>query len=109
MDMIDALGKFGALSQETRLRAFRLLLTEGEDGLAAGEIARTLDAAPNTMSTHLAVLERCGLIMKERQGRSIRYRANLEGTTELVDFLVRDCCHGNPQICMPLRETVTGQ
>ncbi|MFZ2100977.1 MAG: metalloregulator ArsR/SmtB family transcription factor [Oricola sp.] len=105
MDITNALERFSALSQTTRLQAFRLLLAEGADGLAAGEIARKLGAAANTMSTHLAILERCGLIGSERQGRSIHYRANLEGTRELIGFLVEDCCHGNPQICTPLAAT----
>jgi ArsR family transcriptional regulator, arsenate/arsenite/antimonite-responsive transcriptional repressor len=106
MDIISALQKFDALSQKTRLQAFQLLLAEGADGLPAGEIAHELGAAANTMSTHLALLERSGLIRSERQGRSIHYRANLEGINELIGFLVEDCCHGNPQICVPLLTTL---
>lgn len=106
MDINCALQKFDALSQKTRLQAFRLLLAEGTDGLPAGEIARKLGAAANTMSTHLALLERSGLIRSERQGRSIHYRANLEGIEGLIGFLVEDCCHGDPRICMPLLATL---
>ena len=102
MDEIQALGAFAALSQRTRLEVFRLLVACEPDGLAAGDIARHLDVPHNTLSSHLAILARSGLIAAERQSRSIIYRAQLERVRTLAGFLIKDCCGGRPEICMPL-------
>ena len=56
----------------------------------------------NTMSTHLAALMRGGLIAVARQGRSMNYRADLDGFRGLIDFMLRDCCGGRPEICAPV-------
>jgi DNA-binding transcriptional ArsR family regulator len=72
------------------------------DELAAGEIARAGKVPHNTMSTHLAVLSRAGLISMRRAGRTIYCGANLEGFRSLIGFLTRDCCNGRAEICAPL-------
>ena len=87
MDDNDAIDAFNALAQPTRLGAFRLLVTHEPEGLPAGEIARLLNVPHNTMSTHLSVLARAGLIRSDRQSRSIIYRAELEQVRTLVAFL----------------------
>lgn len=102
MDTNDAIDSFAALSQHTRLQAFRLLVRAQPDGLPAGEIARQLDVPHNTMSSHLAVLARAGWVVSQRHSRSIIYRANLEHVNATVEFLVRDCCGGHPEVCAPL-------
>jgi ArsR family transcriptional regulator len=102
MDNSQSLDAFGALSQATRLDAFRLLVMHEPDGLPAGEIARLLDVPHNTLSTHLAVLARSGLVGSERQSRSIIYRADLSQVRALVGFLLKDCCAGHPEVCAPL-------
>ena len=102
MEMKAAISKFGALAHDTRLSVFRLLVAEGPDGLPAGDIARRMSTAANTMSSHLAILERSGLVVSERQGRSIVYRADLKGARDLLVYLMQDCCHGNPQVCAPV-------
>ena len=102
MDQISAIDAFAALSQSTRLDAFRLIMQHEPDGLAAGEVARRLDVPQNTMSTHLAVLTRAGLISAERQSRSIIYRAEIGKVRQLASFLVTDCCDGRPELCEPL-------
>lgn len=102
MEQTSAIGAFAALSQSTRLDAFRLIMKHAPDGLAAGEVARRLDVPQNTMSTHLAVLARAGLISAGRQSRSIIYRAEIEKVRELASFLVTDCCDGRPELCEPL-------
>lgn len=70
--------------------------------MAAGEIADTLAVPANTMSAHLAVLARAGLITSIRRSRSIIYRANLDRLRELVLFLLKDCCEGRADLCQPL-------
>lgn len=102
MDTSYALESFAALSQETRLAAFRLLVREEPGGLPAGEIARQLSVPHNTLSTHLAILARAGWVVSTRQGRTITYRANLAHMKELILFLANDCCAGHPEVCQSL-------
>ena len=91
-----------ALGQESRLRVFRLLVQRGPQGLPAGDIAEQLDVPANTMSSHLAVLLRAGLVLSRKQGRSVIYAVDVEGTRKLLAFLVEDCCRGKPKLCQPL-------
>lgn len=101
---IDALS---ALAQSTRLETFRMLVKQEPDGLPAGEIARRLDVPHNTISTHLAILTRAGLVTVERHSRSLIYRVELKAVRELVMFLLRDCCNGQPELCAPLIEDLS--
>ncbi|MBO9375142.1 metalloregulator ArsR/SmtB family transcription factor [Sphingomonas histidinilytica] len=102
MDNDSAIAALGALAQGTRLDVFRLLVKHEPAGMAAGEIARRLDVPQNTMSAHLGILARAGLLRSERQSRSIIYRADLDGLRALTLFLVKDCCAGNVELCAPL-------
>lgn len=101
MEASDARESFAALSQETRLAALRLLVREEPEGLPAGEIARQLGVPSNTLSSHLAILARTGLVTSTRQGRTITYRASLAHIRAMIDFLVMDCCAGHPEVCKP--------
>jgi ArsR family transcriptional regulator, arsenate/arsenite/antimonite-responsive transcriptional repressor len=96
-----------ALAQETRLDVFRRLIKMHPDEIAAGEIARACKVPHNTMSTHLAVLSRAGLIRMRRDGRTVYYGADIEGFRTLIRFLMRDCCHGRTEICAPLITELT--
>jgi len=106
MDILTASRALGALSQESRLRAFRLLVKSGRDGIAAGKIAASLDIPHNTMSTHLATLVNAGLVVSRRESRSIIYSIDFDGTRDLLAFLVEDCCQGQPEVCLPVLESV---
>jgi len=106
MDTSKATKALGALSQETRLDAFRLLVGRGSDGMAAGDIARKLNVPHNTMSAHLAILANAGLVVSRRQGRSVIYGIDLEGVPALMSFLMEDCCQGRPEVCGPLIASV---
>lgn len=97
----QALVAFGALSQETRLRMVRILVQAGPEGMAAGVIGDAVGASSSSASFHLAHLERAGLIQSRRESRSIIYSASFEGLSGLVEFLMRDCCSGHPEVCMP--------
>jgi DNA-binding transcriptional ArsR family regulator len=108
MEMTSALEALTALSHETRLWVFRLLVQAGPDGLPAGEIADSLSSRQNTMSSHLRQLHAAGLIDSERRGRQVVYRANYETVRQLVLFLVEDCCAGNSALCNPLAESLSG-
>jgi ArsR family transcriptional regulator len=104
MDILDAVGALGALAQKSRLKVFRLLIRAGKDGMAAGDIARALAVPPNTMSAQLAILFRTNLVSAKRQGRSVIYAVDLDGTRALLSFLVEDCCQGEPSVCASVIE-----
>ena len=106
MDSLSTVVALSALAQTTRLEAFRELVRSEPHGLPAGEIARRLNVPQNTMSAHLAVLNRAGLIAAERQSRSIIYRAELAAVRNLVLYLLRDCCAGKPELCAPVIEAL---
>jgi len=102
METADAVKRLSALAQDSRLEVFRLLVKAGPDGLAAGDIARTLDTAPNTMSAQLLILSNAGLVRARRDGRSIIYSVDFEAMSALLIFLTEDCCAGRAEICAPL-------
>lgn len=102
MDTIKAIDAFAALAHDTRLDVFRLLIRQGSKGMAAGDIADALDIRQNTMSANLAVLTRAGLICSKRDGRSVRYSADLDGLRGLLSFIMEDCCGGRAELCQPL-------
>ena len=104
MESEQAILALAALAQSTRLDVFRLLVKQEPEGLAAGDIARVLAVPQNTMSSHLAILSRAGLVAAQRFGRSIVYRADLTRFQAVVLFMLRDCCDGRPEICAPLIE-----
>jgi DNA-binding transcriptional ArsR family regulator len=95
----QALTCLSALAHETRLAVFRLLAQQGPCGMPAGEIAAHLSVPPPTLSFHLKELERAGLIQAERQHRQILYATNYAGMRGLIDFMMRDCCQGHPDLC----------
>ncbi len=106
MDVELAIEALSALSHETRLWAFRLLVQAGPEGLPAGEIAEALGSRQNTMSSHLKILTTAELIESQRTGRSIVYKANYDTVRELVLFLMEDCCAGNDAVCRPVAESL---
>ncbi|HYG90131.1 MAG TPA: metalloregulator ArsR/SmtB family transcription factor [Azospirillum sp.] len=104
MEKKDVLSALSALSQETRLDIFRLLVQAGPDGRAAGAIAETLAVTPATLSFHLTQLTHAGLIVQRREGRSLIYSADFDRMNGLVGFLAESCCGrpANPVTCAPV-------
>jgi ArsR family transcriptional regulator len=102
MEQEQAILALAALAQATRLSVFRLLVKHEPDGLAAGDIAAALAVPPNTLSAHLAILARAGLVTSERRSRSIIYRAGLATFRDLTSFMVEDCCGGRAELCAPI-------
>src|SRR5436305_856726 len=107
MESETAILALAALAQPTRLEVFRLLVKHQPDGLAAGDIAKALAVPQNTMSSHLSILSRAGLVGAQRFSRSIVYRADLTHFGAVMLFMLRDCCDGRPEICAPLIEDLT--
>jgi ArsR family transcriptional regulator, arsenate/arsenite/antimonite-responsive transcriptional repressor len=92
MEMFEACEAFSSLSQETRLKVFRLLIQFGKDGAPAGHIAEELKIPDNTLSFHLSHMSKAGLVTSKKNGRSITYFANTELMTSLVGYLQENCC-----------------
>lgn len=90
---------FAALANELRLEVFRLLVATLPNAMPAGQIAQQLRVPASTLSTHLAQLERAGLLKSWREQQRILYAVDTEGTKSLVGFLVNDCCNGEPELC----------
>ena len=107
MDKKSALSAFSALGQDTRLDVFRLLVQAGDAGLLAGEIGERLGVRQNTMSANLSILLNAGLIRNRREGRHVRYFADMDGMRALLAFLMEDCCQGRPELCGPVLDEIT--
>src|SRR5690349_23988566 len=67
----EAVKALGALAQETRLWAFRLLSEAGPQGRPAGVLADALGVPANTLSFHLRQLLKARLVTKRRIGRQL--------------------------------------
>lgn len=99
-----AIKRLAALAQENRLAVFRLLVKAGPEGMAAGELARATDVPANTLSAQLNVLANAGLVASRRDGRSIIYAADYDNMSDLLLYLMKDCCQGRAEVCAPLAE-----
>ncbi len=100
----QAIAALGALAQETRLAAFRLLVQAGPEGMPAGEIAEKLDLPPSSLSFHLAQLTQAGMVVQLRAGRSLIYSIDFESMNGLMAYLTENCCGGKGSVCMPACE-----
>src|SRR5579864_7049539 len=101
MDQIAAITALGALAHETRLALFRLLVTSGPAGLAAGSIAEHIGVPPSSLSFHLQDLVHAGLITQRRLSRNLIYSAQYRVMNELLLYLTENCCGGRAA-CAPL-------
>lgn len=91
----SVLEALGALAQEHRLALFRLLVQAGDKGMPAGAIAEALGVPNSSLSFHLTQLRNAGLILQERQHRSLIYRANYTAMNALIGYLMENCCAGS--------------
>jgi DNA-binding transcriptional ArsR family regulator len=97
----DVVAALSALAQEHRLAVFRLLVQAGPEGMPAGQVAETLDLAPNTLTFHFDRLRAAGLVTVRRDGRSMIYAAQFATMNALLGFLTDNCCQGAPEKCAP--------
>jgi DNA-binding transcriptional ArsR family regulator len=102
MEIKQAADTLSALAHAGRLALFRRLVVAGPAGVAAGALARHVASPPSTTTANLNILAQAGLAVSRRDGRSILYSANFSAMTDLLGFLMQDCCDGRPEICAPL-------
>ena len=108
METKRAVKALGALAQASRLAIYRLLVSRGPQGMAAGSIGERLDIPPATLSFHLKELDHAGLVAQRQDGRFVIYAANFDEMEALISFLTDKCCGGNPCIAtrQPVRQSV---
>ncbi len=99
MDILKALSSFRALSQETRLKALKLLVEYGKGGVPAGVLSDRLGIPHNTLSFHLSHLSDAGLVRSKKQGRQIIYFVNFKAINGLMGFLAENCCAAEGSTC----------
>lgn len=101
MDEGLAVKALAALAQTSRLRVFRAIVGAGPQGLQPGQLSQALDMPANTLSFHLKELHHAALVSVQREGRFLRYRADMAAMQSLVVFLTAHCCQGVPCTDMP--------
>lgn len=104
MESKKASNIFEALSSDVRLDLFRLLVKNAPDGLVAGEIAKQLDIPSTNLSFHLKAIVQSGLVDVEREGRFMRYKANIPLMLDIVAYLTSECCSDDPAQCQKFRD-----
>lgn len=94
-DLNDIAAVFDALSNETRLQIFRILVEHSKDGITPTEISALMNDFPrNTLSFHLSLMANVGLCSSEKQGKQIFYKPNCCLIKQITKFLLTDCCNG---------------
>ncbi|MBX2879270.1 MAG: metalloregulator ArsR/SmtB family transcription factor [Granulosicoccus sp.] len=98
MDKQQAVARFAALSQETRLEIIRYLVKAGAEGASAGILASHVGVSASALSFHLSTLTHAGLVSSKRQSRQIIYTIDFEALGALITFLLEDCCEQNSEL-----------
>lgn len=98
MQKSQALAALAALANEARLDLVRLLIGQGDQGMAAGEIGRSLGLSASLLSFHLSALESAGLIQSRKQARNVIYRVEAGGLGAVISYLLNDCCADHPEV-----------
>lgn len=98
MEESQALNALSALSEETRLRMLRFLVSKGESGAPAGAIGAAVGSSSSRSSFHLNALTRAGLLVSEKKSRQVVYRVDFQVVGALLNYLIDDCCGGHPAV-----------
>ena len=105
METKNVIAALTALSQESRLAVFRLLVQAGPAGMAATKISECVGVPPSSLSFHLKEMSYANLLTSRQEGRFVIYAANYDTMNNLMGFLTENCCGGNPcsplQVCTP--------
>ena len=102
MKLDQAAKQLEALGNPTRLNLYRTLVRTGDAGRPVGYLQESLGIAASTLSHHLGkTIEAClilhrliltGLVTQERQATTLICRANYPVMSDLIGFLVDECC-----------------
>jgi ArsR family transcriptional regulator, arsenate/arsenite/antimonite-responsive transcriptional repressor len=105
METQEALVAFDALSNEIRLKAYRLLVEYGPEGAPAGSLSQALGISHNALSFHLSQMSHAKLVISRRDGRSIIYAANFTFVQGLIQYMLENCCAKTPHSLVTAEET----
>ena len=107
MDKKSALASLAALGQETRLECFACWCRPARTAFRPARSRR----GSARCRTPCRRISRCsthaGLVRAERDGRIVRYVADMTGFRDLLAYLMEDCCNGAPELCRPVIDAVT--
>jgi ArsR family transcriptional regulator, arsenate/arsenite/antimonite-responsive transcriptional repressor len=81
---------FKALAHISRLQIF-FVLVKAEQEMSVGEIQEAVEIAGPTLSHHLDILRRAGLLESRKEERYVYYTVKQERVTALVRLLTA-CC-----------------
>lgn len=98
MEQSKVLSALAALAHSARLDLVRLLMARGDEGMAAGEIARALGLSASGLSFHLSALEQAGLIHSRRVARNVIYAVDRAGIGRTIGYLLNHCCNNHPEV-----------
>ena len=102
MKQLNAIKILSAMAHDGRLTLIRHLIQAGPEGVSAGDLARYAKIGPTTASAQLLVLANAGLVRSARSGRQVNYIAEYQIMSDLLGFLMQDCCSNRPEICKPV-------
>lgn len=95
MGIAEITNVLDALSQETRLRVFRIIVAHHHKGITPTEIATEMGNMPrNTLSFHLSLLTQANLCSYQKKGKTLIYMPICQTIKNLTEFLLQDCCIG---------------
>lgn len=94
MEEQQIIKSLAALAHAQRLRAYRLLVVAGREGLTPGALMEALELPAATLSFHLKEMANAGLLTQERIGRNLIYRADFLHMNDLLGYLTENCCQG---------------
>lgn len=92
MDITEAAQGFAAMGSESRLEVVQTLVRAGDSGLRVGDIQERTGIPASTLAHHLKFLSAAGLILQEKDGRSIFNTANFAHLSALAAFILEQCC-----------------
>ena len=95
LDLDTAALLLDELGNQTRLRIVRLLVRAGDEGRTVGDIQREFEIPASTLSHHLSHLRSAGLVWQEREGTVLHCFVDFKMITDLVNFLIAECCADN--------------
>ena len=98
MDIARATRIFAVLSSETRLNILKTLVPEGSTGLSAGALATAVGASPSRASFHLNAMAEAGLVVAQRDARTIRYSVDIGTVGAVMRYFLADCCANDSRI-----------
>jgi len=92
MELEIAAQGFAAIGSEPRLEVLLTLVKAGPAGLTIGDIQARLNMPASTLAHHLRFLNSAGLVIQEKDGRSVINRAQFDQLAILAEFILKECC-----------------